>query len=107
MVQGLRKKLQVPDDEESLEEVDLRLATLREDNRAVLAELRNVAAMEPMIAGALEAAGIRLSSGGAGSGPPSRAGSNGSSRGSSRGSETSSRGGGTAVHPRQVSGVRR
>ena len=63
-VQALREKLQVPDDEESLEEVDLRLAALREDNRAVLAELRNVAAVEPMLTGALEAAGIRLATAG-------------------------------------------
>mmetsp|Transcript_5128 Transcript_5128/g.9691 ORF Transcript_5128/g.9691 Transcript_5128/m.9691 type:complete len:950 (+) Transcript_5128:130-2979(+) len=101
----LRANLGATGDDDTVEELDFRLQGLKEDNRMLLSELRLAAQQEPMIAGALEAAGIRLPTGP--SNPPSRAGSQASSRASSAGSQASQRSArgmtGTFQQPRQVS----
>jgi len=101
--QNLRQQQGAQDNQETVEELDLMLAGLRDDNRMVLAELRTAANSEPVIQGALEAAGIRLPSDK--SLPPSRAGSVASSRASSQGSEGSreSARGGATLQTRNVS----
>jgi hypothetical protein len=112
LLADLRGALGARGDEQTTEELDVRLQGLRDDNRQLLGELRSVATAEPAVAEALEAAGVRLPTGPGGSNPPSRGGSIASSRASSAGSDRSrasrgSRGGGGGggayQQPRQVS----
>jgi hypothetical protein len=86
----MRQQIGAHDDEETLEELDFTLASVRDGNRTVLDELRKVSINEPSVAAALGAVGIKLPTDH--SAPPSRGGSVSSRSGSERSSHGSDRG---------------